>query len=90
MDLFWCEKSLVSVKGVISQATTIYVHVDCNIKTLIKDLHLMQKAEAKVTSNYKAFMHISVHGCPSLEDLMHGFKDWKVGKDCIIIQGSAV
>ncbi|XP_061175538.1 serine/threonine-protein kinase 31-like isoform X2 [Saccostrea echinata] len=39
------------------------------------------KAEAKVTSNYKAFMHISVHGCPSLEDLIHGFRDWKKKKE---------
>ncbi|XP_062615435.1 serine/threonine-protein kinase 31-like isoform X2 [Saccostrea cucullata] len=39
------------------------------------------KAEAKVTSNYKAFMYISVHGCPSLEDLIHGFRDWKKKKE---------
>ncbi|XP_065922149.1 serine/threonine-protein kinase 31 isoform X2 [Magallana gigas] len=41
----------------------------------------VSEAEEKVSKNYKAFTHISVHGCPSLEDLLHGFRDWKKKKE---------
>ncbi|XP_033730779.1 uncharacterized protein LOC117320240, partial [Pecten maximus] len=37
--------------------------------------------EEKVINDYKMFIGYNVHGCPLLEDLAFGFKDWKIRKE---------
>ncbi|KAJ8319001.1 hypothetical protein KUTeg_004092 [Tegillarca granosa] len=42
----------------------------------------LKEADEKLKKNYKGFIHYNVHGCPQLEDLVPGFRDWKGKKEC--------
>ncbi|XP_060063477.1 serine/threonine-protein kinase 31-like [Ylistrum balloti] len=41
----------------------------------------LKDTEEKVIKDYKMFVGYNVHGCPLLEDLAFGFKDWKSRKE---------
>ncbi|XP_021374415.1 serine/threonine-protein kinase 31-like isoform X2 [Mizuhopecten yessoensis] len=41
----------------------------------------LKDKEDKVMKDYKMFIGFNVHGCPLLEDLAFGFKDWKSRKE---------
>ncbi|XP_069123904.1 serine/threonine-protein kinase 31-like isoform X2 [Argopecten irradians] len=41
----------------------------------------LKDTEEKVMKDYKMFIGYNVHGCPLLEDLAFGFKDWKMRKE---------
>ncbi|XP_033750766.1 serine/threonine-protein kinase 31-like isoform X2 [Pecten maximus] len=41
----------------------------------------LKDTEEKVINDYKMFIGYNVHGCPLLEDLAFGFKDWKIRKE---------